>query len=202
MKPPPTRDYYEVLGVARNATDTEIKRNYRQKAAGAHPDKKSGSHEEMAEITEAYRVLSDPVLRKRYDETGSIDDPEEILNVKIREMVVAAFNEALAQEAPHVLMFARQFVGQIKKTLLKAQAKLPRVKLRMEEMRSKITTTDEHNLFQMTVDQQLRHADDAVKRIEFDLEVCNGAEAVLAKYTSDEEIPTLTLAFGEHVTFR
>lgn len=65
-----TRDYYEVLGVAENASQEEIKKAYRNLAKQHHPDANpddSESEERFKEISEAYRVLSDRDQRKKYD---------------------------------------------------------------------------------------------------------------------------------------
>jgi molecular chaperone DnaJ len=67
------RDYYEVLGVSRTATDQELKSAYRRLAVKYHPDKNpnDASAEGMfKEAAEAYSVLSDPEQRKRYDRFG------------------------------------------------------------------------------------------------------------------------------------
>ncbi len=66
------RDYYEVLGVARTADKTQIKRAYRQLARQYHPDvnKDDGSDEKFKEINEAYEVLSDDSKRSAYDRFG------------------------------------------------------------------------------------------------------------------------------------
>ena len=64
------RDYYEVLGVAKNASDAELKRAYRKLAKKYHPDVNPGDKEAEAkfkEATEAYGILSDPDKRKQYD---------------------------------------------------------------------------------------------------------------------------------------
>jgi molecular chaperone DnaJ len=67
------RDYYEVLGVQRGATDQELKQAYRRLAIKYHPDKNPGdkeAEERFKEIAEAYQVLSSPDLRARYDRYG------------------------------------------------------------------------------------------------------------------------------------
>lgn len=67
------RDYYEVLGVAKNATADEIKKAYRKKAIQYHPDKNPGdkeAEEKFKEAAEAYDVLSDADKRARYDQFG------------------------------------------------------------------------------------------------------------------------------------
>ena len=67
------RDYYDVLGVDRNADDSAIKQAYRRLAIKCHPDRNPGDKqavERMKELNEAYAVLSDPQKRQRYDAYG------------------------------------------------------------------------------------------------------------------------------------
>ena len=67
------RDYYEVLGVAKNATPEDIKKAYRKLALKYHPDRNPGdkdAEEKFKEAAEAYSVLSDPDKKARYDQFG------------------------------------------------------------------------------------------------------------------------------------
>lgn len=69
------RDYYETLGVSRDADETEIKKAYRQLALQYHPDRNPGdkqSEERFKEVGEAYSVLSDPEKRAQYDRFGTV----------------------------------------------------------------------------------------------------------------------------------
>src|ERR1700722_16966079 len=67
------KDYYEVLGVPRTASEDDIKKAFRKLARQYHPDvakTKKGAEEKFKEINEAYEVLSDSTKRKKYDELG------------------------------------------------------------------------------------------------------------------------------------
>ena len=66
-------DYYQVLGLKKNATAAEIKRTYRKLAVKYHPDKNPGNkeaEEKFKELSEAYEILSDPQKRAQYDQFG------------------------------------------------------------------------------------------------------------------------------------
>jgi molecular chaperone DnaJ len=68
-------DYYEVLGVSRDANETDLKRAYRQLAMQFHPDKNPGdraAEERFKQISEAYAILSDPDKRAQYDRFGTV----------------------------------------------------------------------------------------------------------------------------------
>jgi len=64
------RDYYEVLGINKDASPDEIKKAFRRAAIQYHPDKQGGDEEKFKEVNEAYEVLKDSAKRQRYDQFG------------------------------------------------------------------------------------------------------------------------------------
>ncbi len=116
------RDYYEVLGVRKNATKSEMKKTYRQLARKFHPDVNpgdKGAEERFKEISEAYAVLSDPEQRKKYDTVGHAAfgpgrDPsavEEERGKKKKKGVIREYTEAILF-ALLLALFLRAFVIQ------------------------------------------------------------------------------------------
>eukprot|EP00802_Teleaulax_amphioxeia_P018090 Tamp_18268.p1 GENE.Tamp_18268~~Tamp_18268.p1 ORF type:complete len:412 (-),score=75.83 Tamp_18268:101-1336(-) len=89
-----TKDLYEVLGVARDATDSQIKRAYHKLAMVHHPDKRAsnpnGSDETFKEIGYAYKVLSDPEKRQLYDMGGmdAVDQQEGMANINMDHLLL------------------------------------------------------------------------------------------------------------------
>lgn len=64
------KDYYQILGVPKGASDDEIKKAYRKLAHQHHPDKTGGDDKKFKEINEAYQVLGDQKKRQQYDQFG------------------------------------------------------------------------------------------------------------------------------------
>lgn len=69
------KDYYEVLGVSRNASAKDIKKAYYKLAQQYHPDKNKGDKTRFQEVSEAYEVLSDDKKRSQYDTFGTTAGP-------------------------------------------------------------------------------------------------------------------------------
>jgi len=65
------KDYYNILGVSKDASDDEIKKAFRKAAHKYHPDKKGGDEAKFKEVNEAYQILSDKQKRGQYDQFGN-----------------------------------------------------------------------------------------------------------------------------------
>lgn len=78
----PAKDYYNILGVPRDASDDDIKKAYRKLAMEFHPDRNPGkekwANEKFKEINEAYAVLGNPEKRQQYDRFGTTGDANDI----------------------------------------------------------------------------------------------------------------------------
>lgn len=68
------KDYYEILGIAKNATDEEVKKAYRKLAHQYHPDKNRGDDKKFKEINDAYQILGNKEKRNQYDRFGRTFD--------------------------------------------------------------------------------------------------------------------------------
>jgi molecular chaperone DnaJ len=67
------KDFYDILGIKKNASPDEIKTAYRKLAREYHPDRSKGKEQQMKDVNEAYSVLNDPKKRENYDRTGSAE---------------------------------------------------------------------------------------------------------------------------------
>ncbi len=70
------KNYYEILGVSKEATPEEIKKSYRKLSLKYHPDKNPDGEEKFKEISEAYGILSDSDKKAKYDSGGNINFEE------------------------------------------------------------------------------------------------------------------------------
>lgn len=110
---------YEILNVARDATPEAIRAAYLLAAKHAHPDAPGGSAEQFSAVKEAYEVLSDPDLRRRFDETGVVIDIKALAAEAAREALTQALNASLEHRYLDLVAYAR---SQIDTDIRKAEA--------------------------------------------------------------------------------
>jgi curved DNA-binding protein CbpA len=110
---PTTPDYYVALGVARNATQEEIKQAYFKAAQRLHPDKNkaAGETEIFLEIQQAYETLSNPKRRKKYDATLP---PEEEPSLPIKYKVHYSRPNLVHLDEPQMLYVLLEIIPQQK----------------------------------------------------------------------------------------
>jgi len=117
------RTYYDILGVALTASDTEIRDAYRQRAREVHPDSAArttaNSSARMAEISQAWAVLSDPVRRRQYDAVSVIAIKTEISETETRRETEQFVERA---KFPWRFMLVLLFVGIIVVLVLDAMS--------------------------------------------------------------------------------
>lgn len=179
------RPHYKTLDVAPDAKPAAIKRAYRRKAAKAHPDK-GGSHEAMAELAHAYEVLISPDRRLLYDATGQ--DKEVPVATRAQGLLLEAFHDALAKDAPNILLHVRKFIDSKRAESEKSIAVVTKGIAQFRKRRDRIKTKGV-NVFHMIIDQQVAQGEGNLLLLKSSLEVCDEALASLDAYESDEAVP-------------
>ena len=99
-----SKDLYELLGVARDASPEDIKAAYRRAAMEHHPDRNPDdpdAHDRFQAVQQAYETLSDPDKRAFYDQHGSAPGPQMDPEAALREDAISIFMEAMNQSGPN-----------------------------------------------------------------------------------------------------
>ena len=112
---------YQILGIKKKATKKQIRDAYYKLAKEHHPDKNPGvSPQKFAEITTAYKILSDPAKRKLYDKTGQIQDIGKENQVIVR--VAEAFHKVMNN--PHIDVTKMDIFAEMKKDINAAKIQM------------------------------------------------------------------------------
>lgn len=180
---------YDVLGIEKTATPGEVKAAFRREASKAHPDREGGSSERMAAVNEAHAVLSDPDRRKRYDESGQTDQPRSV-DEEATQMLAQLFGQALQQEAPELVAFARAAAARLQADLHTKSAQMRGQVEKLTKRRSKVRTKDgARNLVHSLIDAQLEGLGNAIEQADRGLQVVEAAQKLLADYDEDTPPP-------------
>lgn len=180
------KSYYDTLGVKPDATNDEIKRAYRRKAAHHHPDR-GGDPNTMSEINRAYSTLKDPVSRLTYDQTG--EEPKD-RDALARDIVMNMFMDILKTNPKG--NYVGIAYGNIVQRIQKEQNELSRVQqvsasLRARRNRIKKKKRGGINLWHALVDKELEAGKVIKAQIERNIQGCKDALDLLDNYEGKEE---------------
>lgn len=185
--------YYEILGVTKKATPTELKRAYRKKARVAHPDK-GGSDAAMAEINRAYECLIDPARRLTYDETGT-DQVKNPIESDVRALLCESFDSLLNNDVVRdCLEYVEKFIRAGMEKLDHDKENCKSAIKKLKKWRAKIRRKSGENLFWIRLDQRLQQGEGVLQVIDHRMSVHEAALKMLQDYEEDEEKLQIVIA--------
>lgn len=166
------KDFYEILGVEKDATLEEIKRQYRKLSKKHHPDK-GGDAEIFAEITEAYQVLSDTEKRAAYDRGEYVSNernPEDLARMRLAALFDRAISNTFFEEAKRRDIIS-DLKGALKKTKKTAENDVKALRERIKvlgEISKRLSGKDD--LLNQVVDNNKRVAHQAIEGTKSEIE--------------------------------
>lgn len=186
---------YVILGVRRNARPETIKKAYRDKSKALHPDA-GGNPENFAVLNTAYRILSDPDRRRRYDETGDWDEvmPEQP-DAFPRQMIAQLLAEILkGPEEPEkfdLADFMRNHFAEKIAEIEQRRGVILRVKERVEKLRGRFKRRDGEgeNFMESILTWHIREADLGLAQFDKTIEHMRRAIELLEDYDFDADVP-------------
>lgn len=188
---------YEVLGVPPTASEHQIKSAYRRRARETHPDA-GGDGDEFALVSRAYHVLMNPEARKRFDETGSIDEIP-ALSVRQRMIMILAgmltegLNQLDQQQTDlryfDLMAAFRSNLATNLKTMTINRDKRRKGIADRQYLLAKITRKgDGQNVFADILRQQITEREAPLRQVEIDVEAVKMAIDEAAHYKSEVEL--------------
>lgn len=151
-------DYYEILGVGKDANQTEIKKAYRSKASQLHPDREGGNTEAFQDLQKAYECLKDPKRRARYD-AGEPDLSEVDIKVHVNRILRELFSMAMERQVrPGKVMETVRFELADRVSSLGMQKEGIRKKIKGYKDRMSFITLDsdgEENMYQVVLNAKI-----------------------------------------------
>jgi len=189
------RSFYEILGVPKDADQDQIKHAYRDLCKKYHPDVAGKEFEEIfKQINEAYTILSNEEHRKRYDETGCTNNPEQIIKEVAMQLLKNWFKSLLKQADLSPLIHIN-FIETLRQTARaktaeaikdKAQASFRMAQLKM--IRKRIVHLGAVNILIYTLDEELTNYSLIVAQAEFQVKVDEEIEHLLNEYVLDPKL--------------
>lgn len=181
------KDYYEVLGVSRDASKKEIKDAYRVLSKKHHPDvstdeDKTATSDMFAEIAEAYNVLSDPKKRQEYDLHGTVDfkTPEQ----KARDIMLTVLQHLTGRSDCNYKTIYHMFNEECDGSKAKCEEELemlPKMAEQIKETRKKRCTAEKHVLLKSLLSEQIRQIEHRIETLKEAIPLHDDAKAMFHK---------------------
>ncbi|HEY1127957.1 MAG TPA: DnaJ domain-containing protein [Roseateles sp.] len=205
-----TPDYYEVLGVSRDATPDQVKAAFRRARSAAHPDRHGGSEEAMKLVNLAHDCLTDPERRAIYDATG-VDQPsgdqvkeltEQLLDKQASDslrMLLAQLIEEL--DGWELLDTARKLtadqITKLQRSIGQAKGRVQKLTAKLGRVRVKSGTNLVEEVMQAAIDK----ANTQVENDEATLRIVQRCQQLLGDYDADKPLPRSPLAGAQQKAY-
>lgn len=192
MKKQVKKDYFGILGVTAETPLDEVKRIYRRKARGCHPDKFPGDkekEEEFKELSEAYEIVMDPGKRSLYESTGYAERTP--VEKEVESVFLQGFQDALNKDAPNILRHLKTFIDGGKQQLLVQKNEIIQDQKKLQKKRKKVKVKKKGlvNLFELVIDQQLKNLEQTLNTVDYKLQVAAAAYELLKHYEEEQDPP-------------
>lgn len=194
-----TPDYYTLLGIARDASDAEIKAGFRRARSSAHPDRNGGDDELMKQVNRAHDCLTDPDRRAVYDATGmdqpSGDEVKELTEQLLDQQAQASLRLLLEQlidglDGWELLESARDLtadnIRKLAGTIGKAKGRVTTLTRKLGRVRVKGNVP---NLVEEVMQAAIDKANAEVESAEATLRIVQRCQQLLGSYEADKPLP-------------
>lgn len=189
---------YEILDVPETASAAQIKSAYRKRAKQTHPDAVDGDGDEFAKVSYAYGILINPESRKKFDETGSLDEVAPLtVRQRMIQILAGMFNQALNAESEKGTSFKHfdlieAMRANMKVNLDTVRANRDKFRRRLADrkvlLKRIVRQTDGENVFANIIRQQLPEFERVLKAAELDYLAMELVVDELINYKSEIEL--------------
>ena len=196
------QDLYASLDLPKDADSAAIKKAYRRKAKALHPDTAPAADPSlMRDLSLAYSVLSDPEKRKRYDETGKIEEDDEAARVTqeaVKELLGIFFERCMKRDASYVVA-VKERAAQLASKAMDIRAEVEKTRALLTLAKDKILEAPENDYIGSAIADYLRACTDDEKEAEWLEKVSDRLEEIAKGYKIVEpkpKAPAYSAVFG------
>jgi DnaJ-class molecular chaperone len=186
---------YDILEISPQAFDEEIKKKFRTLAQRYHPDRVGGNEEKFKQVNLAYSILSDPVRRKHFDETGQYNVNSNLREEAINNLarLLSHFINQIDPDLENLIVCMKNDIHREKNTLSTQISICISTITKLEKFLRKIKRKkDGENILKAFVASQISSQENNIKSHNRNLEVCDKMLEILEDYQyGDEEFEML-----------